>query len=402
VREASTGAALAFTRAPRLLPAAIAAPTALSLNDAVFDAARSLARQLVAVSRIPSDVPVITYSGDRSDMAEMLLDQLENRLREQIPVARQNAAGAQAYTGQAPVDTGPAEIVISARPIERERWVEVRFEAQTKDSGRPTRVTEDIVKADPAFGGMLPLDRNRPFAATAEALIKGALDGDAATRAARALARARVIAQKTNPLLDDTPVMVGSLTDGAIAMQAISNGLTSDEQWTTDRHDPTRVIVTLRATVKAVGGGDAPRVTPEISAPVVTSGKPFQLTLTSNATAQVAVFDWTSDDLVLRAYPYAGHPPVVVVPGHALTLPRKGEEPFASSLRPGVSADVEALIVVASSRPLDYDRIAQEPAPTVEESLKRAVPIADVFDALSKLPGNISVSIVPYQLVSPK
>jgi hypothetical protein len=400
VRAASTGQALAFTREPRLLPAALAAPVAEPLDQAMFRASRDLARQLVAVTKLTSDAITITHSGDRSDMAETLLDQLENRLREQIgPARRRAAAGPQAYTGEAPPDPGPTEIVISARPRERAHWVEVRFEAQAKDRGRPTSTTVTIQKSD--LADLLPLDRNRPFQASAEAVVTGALDLDAASRAARALARARVIAQKTDPLMDDTPVMVNGLTDGAIAMQALSGGLTLNEQWQMDKLDGgKRVRATLTATVKPVGGPTAPRITAVISTPVVQTEAPFKLTLTSNAPAYVGVFDWTSDDKVLRAYPYAGHKPVVLAAGTPLTLPRPDEDPLTSDLRPKVAADFEALIVVASSQKLNYDKIAQEAGATLDESLAREVPIADVFAALAALPGDISVSIVPYQVVA--
>jgi hypothetical protein len=402
VRVSGTGAALAFTREPRLLKATFAARRPLTLDDAIFQAARRLSRQLVAVTKMSGDTITVSHSGERSDMADLLLNQLENRLQDQIPEALKRAgSGAQAFTGDAPAPSGPTEIAISAKPIERAGWLEVRFEAQAKERGGRTATTVEISKNDPAFRGLLPLNRNGPFEASAEAVVKGALDHDAAARAARALARAAVIAQKSTPLVDDTPVMVNGLTDGATAMQAIAGGITTDEQWVMqDLDGGKRVRADLIAKVKALGGGDAPIVHAVISSPVVENGKPFALTLSSAATAYVAVFDWSSDDLVLRVFPYARHPPVVLAPGVPVTLPRKGEQPFSSDLRSGASADFEGLIVVASSQPLNYDQIAMEPASTFEESLQRAVPIGRVFDALAKLPGNISVTIVPYQLVS--
>ena len=402
VRVSSTGAALAFTREPRLLPATSAARVKLGVDDAVNTAAVALARQLVQVTKMANDSVIISHSGEQSAVADMLLNQLENKLREQIPVAlRRAGSGAQAFTGDAPVQAGPTEIVISAKPVELAGWLDVRFQAQAKDRGGQTATTVSIAKDDPAFRGMLPLNRNGPFVASAEAVLSKALDRDAASRAAKALARARVIAQKTNPLLDDTPVMVSGLTDGANAMQAIAGGITSDEQWSIEDLDGgKRVRATLIARVKEVGGRDAPRVRPVISSPVIATEAPFSLVLSSDTAAYVAVFDWTSDDLVLRAFPYAGHPPVILAPNKPVTLPRLGEQPFASALRDGVAADFEGLIIVASGQPLDFDRIAMEPGATVEESMRRAVPIQSVFDALAKLPGSISVSIVPYQLVA--
>ncbi len=402
VRVSSTGAALAFTREPRLLRATSTMRRPRPLDDAVFDAARTLSRQLVAVTKMSDGTITVSHSGERSDIADLLLNQLENRLHDQIPEAIRHAgSGAQAFTGEAPAPSGPTEIVISARPVERAEWLEVRFEAQAKDRGGRTATTVSISKADPAFRGLLPLNRNGPFEASAEAVVKGAMDHDAASRAARALARAGVIAQKTTPLIDGTPVMVNGLTDGANAMQAIAGGLPLDEQWTMrDLDGGKRVRADLVARVKAVNGADAPAVRAVISSPVVENDKPFGLTLASDTTAYVAVFGWTSDDLVLRAFPYSGHPPVILSPGKPVSLPRRGEQPFASELRPGVAADFEALIVVASSQPLNYDQIAMEPAPTAQESLQRAMPIGRVFDALAKLPGSIGVTIVPYQLVS--
>jgi hypothetical protein len=403
VRVSSTGAALAFTREPRLLRASFAARRPLPLDDAVFQAARALSRQLVAVTKMSGDTITVSHSGERSDIADLLLNQLENRLHEQIPEAlRRAGSGSQAFTGEAPAaPAGPTEIVISARPSERADWLEVRFEAQAKDRGGRTATTVEVSKADPALRGLLPINRNGPFEASAEAVVTGALDHDAASRAARALARAAVIAQKSAPLLDNAAIMVNGLSDGANAMQAIAGGLPIDEQWTMrDLDGGKRVRANLVARVKAVGGGDAPAVRAVISSPVVRTDQPFSLALSSGAPAYVAVFDWTSDDLVLRAFPYAGHPPVVLSPGKPVSLPRAGEEPFRSDLRPGVAADFEALIVVASAQKLNYDDIAMEPGPTVEESLRRAAPIGRVFDALAKLPGAISVTIVPYQLVS--
>lgn len=403
VRPSSSAVALAFTREPRRLAVPVAARTLLSIDEALFGASVALARQLVQADDLPDARVAISHVGAGGRLVDILLNRLEDRLREQLPEAIKRAeTGAQPYSGAAPGHRAMTEIVISAKLYELEHSIEVRFQAQVMGRGAPAAMTVSVAKDDPVFSGFLPLRQDGRVQATAEAVVGGALDRDAARRAARALARASVIAQWTNPALDDAPVMVNGLTDGVIAMRAIAGGVTTREQWTMEELDGgKRVRATLSAKVNALGGGDAPVLRAVISSPVIESMRPFTVTLSSDRTAYVAVFGWASDDLVVQAYPDPGRPPLVVAANKPLMLPRKdkGDPDLIAQLREGAAADFESLIIVASSRPIDFGQIAAKPAATDNDNQQSGTPIQMVFEALSRISGNISIAIVPYQLM---
>jgi hypothetical protein len=234
-----------------------------------------------------------------------------------------------------------------------------------------------------------------------EALVGKQLDHEGALRAARALARARAIAEETCASVAGAPAVVRDTADAGWAMQAIAGGVTYDESWLekTDQ-DGKRVRTELKARVRALGGGSAPVLKVALSPPVVQSATPFSITLTTETAAYAAVFDWQSDDRVLRLYPFGDQHALPVAAGRALALPRRGEPEFTTEPRPGLTTDFEALIVVASARPLDYDGLAQEVAPTVEESMQRARPVGELFAALAKLQTPLTLAVVPYQIVA--
>jgi hypothetical protein len=232
------------------------------------------------------------------------------------------------------------------------------------------------------------------------ALVGKQLDKEGALRAARALARARAIAEETCTSVAGVPTVVHDTADAGWAMQAITGGVTYDESWTEKTaQDGKQVRADLKTMVHPLGGAEAPVLKVTLSPPIVPSATPFGITLNTTKDAYVAVFDWQSDDHVLRLYPFGVDHALAMRAGQPLALPRRGEPPFMTEPRPGLSTDFEALVVVASPQPLDYDGLAQEVAPTVEESMQRAKPVGELFAALAKLQSPLALAVVPYQIV---
>jgi hypothetical protein len=404
VRESKTGTVLAFTTQPRPLKSSFSDRAPRGVDDALANAARLMAQRLVADARIGDGPVSFVRSGEESPVVTMLLNNFEDRLQDQIKEAvRVGGSSARAFTGEAAAAPVATVIDVSAAPSEIGTWVEVTFQAQVKDRGAAVGRTVRILRDDPAVSRFLPLNRIGPFTATADAVVKAPLDLDAATRAARALARARVIAQSTNQL-QTVPLIINGLTDGAKAMQAIAGGVTTAERWDDPQviDNGARVRVTLHAKVRPLGSRDGPKVTAVMSSGVVESGAPFRLTLSSDTPCVVAVFGWTSDDQVTRLYPYGRHPAVSIGPGKSADLPRSDEGEIGSELRPGTVADFESLIIVASAQPLNWDKIANEPGKTYADTNAQGRSAQEVFEALAQLPGRFSVNIVPYQVVAKK
>ena len=87
-------------------------------------------------------------------------------------------------------------------------------------------------------------------------------------------------------------------------------------------------------------------------------------------------------------------------PGKPLKLPRLDHEmPFSTAPRGKLTTDYEALIVVASAKPLDYAKLAAEVGTTADESIKRAEPVATLFEALANAQVPLTLTVVPYQIV---
>lgn len=402
LRPGSTGEVLGVMREPHFLPSTFVASTGRPLDEAVRTAAIEMARRIVEGTPVEGGHPRLQDTGETTPFGDYVMQLFMTNVEQQLPNALRRQAGQQAETGAAPAAPAkPARITFGLTVYDLDRWVDVKFADESPDGSENTSVMTRI-SMDSIPANLLPIKpRCGSFVHTVsgEALVGKLLDREGALRAARALARARAVAEETCASVAGAPSVVRDTADAAWAMQAIAGGVTYDEHWSESTlDDGQRVRTVLQARVRTLGGG-APAIKATLSPPVVETAAPFGITLSTDQQAYVAVFGWQSDDRVLRLYPFGGQHALPVADGRPLQLPRRGDAPFATEPRPGLTTDFEALIVVASAKPLDYDGIAQEVAPTAEESMQRARPVGELFAALAKIETPLSLTVVPYQIV---
>jgi hypothetical protein len=104
---------------------------------------------------------------------------------------------------------------------------------------------------------------------------------------------------------------------------------------------------------------------------------------------------------VVRLYPNRKIPDLVLRGGERLTLPREGEGIIVSAPLPvqGNVADHEALIVLAASTALDFEKLAAMAGDSLVTTAKVAVTGALFFDRLAKLDlSRLAVIFLPYQV----
>jgi methyl coenzyme M reductase beta subunit len=70
-------------------------------------------------------------------------------------------------------------------------------------------------------------------------------------------------------------------------------------------------------------------------------------------------------------------------------------------LRPGLRADVEALIVVASAEPLDAAGMVREAGTSLTETERRSRPVGELFSALAKQKLALRIVVAPYEIREP-
>ena len=242
--------------------------------------------------------------------------------------------------------------------------------------------------------------------ARAAAVISARLDREAAKRAARNLARARVIAQAIGvpaPVVEE----VTSETEAVAVLENLLNeGLPTDERWFPVAPDAAgspaeeRVAVGLAAQVVPVGGVFRPDVTAILGRKIYRAGDPITIEIRSEESAYLGVFGWGADNRVVRLYP-ANEQVLHVGAGDVQVLPRPGDGSIVSEpLRvPDNQEDHEAFIVVAAAELVDFAALAPPAGATLPETQNRAVPGGQFLAALGALDlGRTRVILLPYQV----
>lgn len=240
------------------------------------------------------------------------------------------------------------------------------------------------------------------YEAVAEAVVSERLDAASARRAARNLARARVIAQALGldaPAVDE----VRTEADAVAALgEYLGKGLPVEEEFhdlTVD--DSSRIGIRLGAKVVPVGLVSRPAVTAKLQKTVFKAMEPISIELRSEAKVYLGVFAWGADNRVVRLYPTDAQRQLMIEAGQVLVLPSQGEGRIRSEpLRvQGNLEDHEALIVVASTDSVDYNKLTSAAGATLTETMEQAL---DGGSFLAKLaltaPGSTSVALLSYQV----
>ena len=242
------------------------------------------------------------------------------------------------------------------------------------------------------------------YEAVAEAVVSDRLDAASARRAARNLARARVIAQALGleaPAVDEVRTEADAV---ATLGEYLSRGLPVDEQF----HDRklgvdngSRISVGLAARVVPVGVVSRPAMTAKLPKKVFKAMEPITIELRSDAKVYLGVFAWGADNKVVRLYPNAAGRQLTMEAGEVLVLPSQGEgrirsEPLRTA---GNLEDHEALIVVAAVQSVEYGELAPVAGATFAETMGRAQDGGRFLAALAKMgPSRMEVSVLSYQV----
>ena len=402
LRPGHAGEVVGVMREPHVLPGTFGASAGRPLDEAVRTAAYAMANAIAAA--MPQGQKVrIEPAGEATPFSDYVVHLFINEVNQQLGDAmRRQHPGAQAVTDATKAPAPPVRLTMRPTVFDLGSAVQVEFDGETADGSANASVMTPGIAAESISPSLLPLKPQcgkGTQTAVGEAVVSKSLDHDAATLAARSLARARAIADETCVAFAGPP-RINDAADAQWALKAIAGGLTTDEHWhDTDLDKGTRVRAELTAMVHKLGGAGVPTIQAALSATPVQADVPFDITLTADAAAYLAVFDWQSDDKVLRLYPFGVDRVLKINPGKPLKLPRPTEEKFRSGPRPGLTTDYEALVVIASAKPLDYTKLAPEVGTTPEESLKRAIPIAELFEALANTQVPLTLTVVPYQIV---
>ena len=238
------------------------------------------------------------------------------------------------------------------------------------------------------------------YEAVAEAVVSARLDAASARRAARNLARARVVAQALGleaPAVDE----VRTEADAVAALgEYLGKGLPVDERF----HDlpadeGTRIGVRLGAKVMPVGMVSQPAVTAKLQKTVFKALESITVELRSEAKVYLGVFAWGADNKVVRLYPMATQRELTLVAADVVILPAQGESPIRAAPLPGNLEDHEALIVVATTENIDYGKVAPIVGTTMAETMGRAVDGGRFLATLALMdPSRMSITVLGYQV----
>ncbi len=383
------------------------------LELAVARIARHLAEGAPATGPVERVMLMDTSLGARGDLGVFLGRRLEGEvIRRMAERARREDGAARVATA---IGTEPAPRAEErGYGLEGDLWrldaKRLRLEVRLRDRGRSlVAAGADIAVSSlpPRFGpgrGGGEGARQR-YEAVAEAVVSARLDRASALRAARNLARARVVARA----LDLPPPGVAAITGEADAIATFAGyldaGLPVDERHAEVRPEGgagggERVAVRLAARVKPLGRLVRPAVRARLGHAVYRAMEPMRLEIRSEEKAHLGVFAWGADDRVVRLYP-RGKGRMEIGAGETLDLPRRGEGRILSAPMPipGNREDHEALVVVATARSMDFAGLAPAVGASVSETMGRAVDGSGFLTALAgQDPARMAVIWLPYQV----
>ena len=327
-----------------------------------------------------------------------------------------NDARAKAVLATAPEEgeTPRYRLTGTLRPLDRERMrLEVRLAHEDRTllaAGADIAVSSlppRLVEGQAGAGGTTPV-AGRMYEAVAEAVVSGRLDRDSARRAARNLARARVVSQALG--LPPPPVTeVRTEADAVVALGGLLDaGLPVDERFREAHPEggsgqEERVAVRLAARVVPVGSLIRPAVSARLDRAVYKAMDPIGIEIRSDEKAYLGVFAWGADNRVVRLYPQADSL-LVIGAGETVFLPRRSDGiKFMSAPLPerGNREDHEAFVIVATPNPLDYAPLAAQLVTSegLAGTMKRAVDGSGFLAALAgQDPARMAVIWLPYSV----
>ena len=235
------------------------------------------------------------------------------------------------------------------------------------------------------------------YQAEGRAKVSSTLDSAAATRAAKYLARARMIAEATGqPMPSRSPI--SSKSDTIALLQFLRYGIPHAETPQCRLHQK-QARCHLSAQVFRIPDAAQSPLTARLNATAFEAGEPINIELQSNATVHLGIFSWGADDRIVRLYPNDKVPDLVLEKDKTLHLPHDHEDPIASYPLDDHHDDHEALLLIAGPTPLDYHQLAKKVGANLTETFDNSVEDAIFLDKLAgQWPPNTTLHILPYRV----
>ncbi len=244
----------------------------------------------------------------------------------------------------------------------------------------------------------------KQYVATGLAIISDKLDRQSAIRAARNLARARIVAQALGlqaPAIREIRTEAHGMR---VLQETFDKGVPLQEQFRRlDDGDANRVKYELRAMVGRVGSKAHPNISAHLNKKVYRAGlDPISIRLSTKTAARIAVFGWGADNKVIRLYPNRREHGLFMPAGDVLTLPRKDGARILSAPVPGNNnqQDHEALILVAANGAVAFSKIVPLAGTSVGGTTDMAIDIGTFFERLAEYElAQMTIRVLPYQVV---
>ena len=238
------------------------------------------------------------------------------------------------------------------------------------------------------------------YAAEARAIPSDSLHEETASEAAMNLARARVVARAVGieaPAFE----VVTSEAEGIEALKMLAHGIPVDEQSDNWKDAADERHVRLKARVATVGGHTQPDVEAALTKNDLKAGENYSIMLSASATVHVGVFAWGADGGVVRFYPNSKVRDLIVPAGGRVSLPRDDDEyqDLWSAPLPGHAENHEAIIIVASNKPLDFRNLGSIAGENTAETMSVAISAGSFFNALGELDlSQATLLVLPYRV----
>ena len=188
----------------------------------------------------------------------------------------------------------------------------------------------------------------------AHAIPSRSLSKEIALVAAGNLARARIVAEALDIEAPDV-ADITSEAEGMAALRLFERGIPVDEEldsWSGAEGDK---FVTLEARVVPIGSALRPKVDAALEQDDLRTEDEIRITMSAEEPVHAAVFAWGADNSVFRLYPNKNRPELTLPQGRRISLPSASDRIIIRSKPlPGHMENYEAIIVIASSKPLDF------------------------------------------------
>ena len=319
----------------------------------------ALAKRAPAPGRIAKLFVADAVTGQQSKLTLDMGSRIRRIVEERFETRRRNLEGQAnlGLGGEAPVEP-PVGYDLRGEIA----WTNedtARLTAALRDGGVAAAAAEIEIERGWLPRGLLgPGAGTRRYGASARAVPSDGFGAESAKRAAKNLARARVVAKAlglTAPDIEDAR----SEADGVRALRlTLERGVPADERFSGPWRGAGGWRVGLDARVVKPGADTRPDFGASLSKDALRAGEEIRIRLSAREAVHAALFAWGADGTVIRLYPHFKEPELTVPAGGRVSLPRDRACSIASAPLPGDRSNHEAIVVIAANERLPFESLA--------------------------------------------